>query len=94
MATLIVAYANGQTEKLAIQNRVQVGGDWSAPEYAPEQAEVVWIGTNPFANSLHWSVWLYRYTWSNPHPDWEISHADLVSAKTEASYVLMAMTVE
>jgi len=54
----------------------------------------VWIGTNPFANSLHWSVWLYRYTWSNPHPDWEISHADLVSAKTEASYVLMAMTVE
>lgn len=94
LATLVVAYANGQSEKLAIQNQVQVSGDWSAPEYAPKQAETGWIGTNPFANSLQWSVWLYRYTWSNPHPDWEISHVDLVSAKTEASYVLLAMSVE
>ncbi|MBI2946707.1 MAG: hypothetical protein HYY23_03615, partial [Verrucomicrobia bacterium] len=94
LATLVVAYANGQSEKLAIQNRVHAGGDRSGSEYAPKQAEAVWIGTNPFANSLQWSVWLYKYTWANPHPDWEISHIDLVSAKTEASYVLLAMSVE
>jgi hypothetical protein len=94
MATVVVEYVNGQVEKIPIQNRVHVADHWSTAQLAPAQAEVVWIGTYPFANSFQKSAWLYKYTWPNPHPDWEISRIDLVSTKTKASYTLVALTVE
>ncbi len=94
MAVLVVTYANGQIEKITIQTLVQVAEDWSSTLSAPKQAQVAWVGTNPLANSLQRCTRLFKYTWRNPHPDWEISQIDLVSTKSHASYELVAMTLE
>ena len=89
-----VADANGQVEKITIQDLVQIAGDWSSRPFAPKQAQVAWIGADPSADSFQRCVRLFKYTWPNPHPDWEISHVDLVSTKSNASYELVAMTLE
>jgi hypothetical protein len=94
MAVLVVKYANGQVEKITIQDLVQIAHDWSDSSSAPKQAQVAWVGADPLANSRQYCVRLFKYTWPNPHPDWEISQIDLVSTKSHASYVLVAMTLE
>jgi WD40 repeat protein/predicted Ser/Thr protein kinase len=94
MAVLVVKYANGQVEKITIQDLVQIAHDWSDSSSAPKQAQVAWVGADPLANSRQYCVRLFKYTWPNPHPDWEISQIDLVSTKSHASYVLVAITLE
>ena len=94
MAVLVVKYANGQVEKITIQDLVHIANDWSWSPSAPKEAQVAWVGADPFANSRQQCVRLFKYTWPNPHPDWEISQIDLVSTKSQASYVLVAMTLE
>jgi hypothetical protein len=94
MAVLVVKYANGQVEKFTIQDLVQIADRWSSNWLVPKQAEVAWVGADPDANSWQQCVRLFKYTWPNPHPDWEISQVDLVSTKSQASYVLVAMTLE
>lgn len=94
MAVLVVNYANGQVERITIQDLVQIAGDWSSWPFAPKQAQVAWIGADPLASSFQKCVRLFKYTWPNPHPDWEISHVDLLSTKSNASYVLVAVTLE
>ena len=94
MAAVLVKYANGQVEKITIQDLVQIANDWSSNPFAPKQAQVAWVGADPLANSFQYCVRLFKYTWPNPHPDWEISQVDLVSTKSDASYVLVAMTLE
>jgi hypothetical protein len=73
---------------------VQIAHDWSDSSSAPKQAQVAWVGADPLANSRQYCVRLFKYTWPNPHPDWEISQIDLVSTKSHASYVLVAITLE
>ena len=94
MASVLVKYANGQVEKITIQDLVQIANDYSSWPFAPKRAQVAWIGADPLANSLQKCARLFKYTWPNPHPDWEVSHVDLVSSKNDASYVLVAMTLE
>ena len=94
MAVLVVKYANGQAEKITIEDLVQIAHDWSDSPSAPKQAQVAWVGADPLANSRQNCVRLFKYTWPNPHPDWEISQIDLVSTRSHASYVLVAMTLE
>ena len=67
---------------------------WSGSSAETKQAEAAWMGTTALANASQAAVRLYKYTWTNPHPDWEIAQVDLASAKTKTSYVLVAMTVE
>ncbi|MCX6927819.1 MAG: hypothetical protein NT154_32110 [Verrucomicrobia bacterium] len=94
MAVLVVKYANGQVEKITIQDLVQIANDWSSEPFAPKQAQVAWVGADPHANLFQKCVRLFKYTWPNPHPDWEISQIDLVSTKNDASYMLVAITLE
>jgi hypothetical protein len=94
MAVLVVKYANGQVEKITIQDLVQIAHDWSDSPSAPKQAQVAWIGADSSADSFQMCVRLFKYTWSNPHPDWEISQIDLVSTKSNATYILVAITLE
>jgi WD40 repeat protein len=94
MAAVLVRYTNGQVEKIAIQDLAQVGSDVSSRSAAPRQAQEAWIGVDPLQNTWQQCVRLFKYTWSNPHPDWEVSQIDLVSTKSHASYVLVAMTIE
>lgn len=94
IAALTIQYANGQSHRLPIQHAVHLGSKWSVSSSVTKQAQVAWIGTTAIANASQNSIRLYKYTWTNPHPDSEIAHMDLASAKTKASYVLVAMTVE
>jgi len=94
IAALTIRYANRQEEKVPIQHAVHVAGDWSGTPSTTSDAQPVWIGTTALANANQNSVHLYKYTWPNPHPDWEIAQVDLASAKKKASYVLVAMTLE
>jgi hypothetical protein len=94
IAALNIRYANGQEEKAPIQHAIAVAGDVGGGGPAAKQARLAWIGTTALANANQNSLRLFQYTWSNPHPDWEIAQVDLVSAKAQASYVLVAMTVE
>jgi len=94
IAWLTIHYANEQRQRLPIEHAVNVFGDWSWPSDARKQAEVAWMGTTALANASQAAVLLNKYTWINPHPDWEITQVDLASAKTKASYLLVAMTVE
>ena len=94
IAALTIHYADGQDERLPIQHAVQVADAWSGASAVTKQAQAAWIGTTALANANQGAMRLYQYTWPNPHPDWEIAQVDLTSAKTKASYVLVAMTVE
>ena len=94
MAVLVVKYANGQVEKITIQDLVQIANDWYSSLSAPRQAQVALVRADPLANSSQSCVRLFKYTWPNPHPDWEIAQIDLVSTKSGASYELVAMTLE
>lgn len=94
IASLTIHYANGQRQRLRIEHAVHVADAWAGPAAVTKQAEVAWMGTTALANASQGTLRLYKYTWSNPHPDWDIAQVDLASAKTKASYVLVAMTVE
>ena len=93
LANLVVHYANGEAIALPIIANVHLSGDLGGGSGAKD-AEIAWIGTNPFGNSSQATVRLSKYTWTNPHPDWEISQLDLISAKTKSSYTLIALTAE
>jgi len=98
IAEVVVTYANGREEGFAIQDLVQIAGDWYAEAdgspSALKQARVALIGTDPLAASYNNCGRLFQYTWPNPHPEWEVSQLDLVSAKGDASYVLVALSAE
>jgi WD40 repeat protein len=95
VATVVVRYANSQFEKITMRNLIEVAADWSrSPSLLPEHAQVVWISTSPLLDANNSCARLFKYTWPNPHPDWQISTVDLVSSKGQSSYLLVAMTVE
>jgi hypothetical protein len=94
IASLTIHYANGQRERLPIEHAVNVADHWSGSSATTKQLEVAWMGTTALANANQAALRLYKYTWPNPHPDWEIAHVDLASTKTKASYILVAMTAE
>ncbi|MBI3418442.1 MAG: protein kinase [Verrucomicrobia bacterium] len=94
IAALTIHYANGQSQRLPIEHAVHLASDWSGASSETKQAKVAWIGTTALANANQNSIRLFKYTWPNPQPDWEIVSVDLASAKTRASYVLVALTVE
>ena len=91
---MIVHYANGQTERIPIQSQLHIVDHWFSPPVKPRLAEVVRLDTAPGVNAFSSTLRLCKYSWPNPHPDWEISHVDLVSAKSRASYHLLALTLE
>ena len=93
LANLLVHYANGKAMPLPIIANVHLSDEWGGGSGAKE-AEIAWIGTNPFADSSQATARLFKYTWTNPHPDWEILQLDLISAKTKSSYTLIALTAE
>ena len=94
IASLTIHYANGQREQLPIEHAVNVASEWYGPSTETKQGEVAWTGTTALASANQGTLRLYKHTWSNPHPEWEIAQVDLASARTKASYVLVAMTVE
>jgi hypothetical protein len=92
IAELTFRYANGQQERLSIQHGIQVAADDSAEPTGVKQAQIVSIVAHPYGSPP--AVRLYKYSWTNPHPDWEIAQLDLASTKGKASYVLLAITLE
>jgi WD40 repeat protein len=92
IAVLTFRYANGQQERLSIQHGIQVGADDDGGPADVKQAQIVSIVARPYSSPP--SVRLYKYSWPNPHPDWDIAQMDIESTRTKASYVLLAITTE
>jgi hypothetical protein len=94
VAALVIRYRNGQIQRQPIQHLVHVSASWGNQPTETENAQLAWIGSTVRSSASQSAVRLYRYTWPNPHPEWEIATADLESSQNGASYVLVAMTAE
>jgi hypothetical protein len=105
IARLIVHYQDGSQTEIGI-----VAGDdvldWWGPLYNTEAGNqrhprsqltvLAWAGSNPWIQkrSPDSSLRLYRTTFSNPHPELEISSVDYVSTMSQAAPFLIALTVD
>ena len=52
------------------------------------------MGLNQESHAASQQVQVFRYTWENPHPDWELQELDIQALDTKGSYELLALTVE
>ncbi|MBI2927384.1 MAG: protein kinase [Verrucomicrobia bacterium] len=94
VATLVFHFANGEQVRQLLESQIHVGDSWSTSPYEPEVAKVVWIGTDRDSNAASSTQRVFKYTWENRHPDWEVSRLDVSSARSKASYSLLAVSVE
>lgn len=106
IAKLIVRYANGTTEEIPIITGEHVL-DWWAPNYetgvredwrnvTAAGSELAWVGSNAYIKKRqpHLSLRLFKSTFRNPQPDFEIASIDYVSTDTSAAPFLLGLTVE
>ena len=85
VGTLSVVYANGQVEsvKLLYGKHIQCLTSEEPSGLTP----LLWRGVLGEAN-----VWLRRYAWKNPHPDWPIDSVNLASEGGVAAPILLGLT--
>lgn len=106
VAKLILHYTDGSEETIEIITGEHLL-DWWGPIYttgAPKnrrelgspEAELAWVGSNPFIKSSRpdESLRLYKATFDNPHPNVEVSTIEYVSTMTQAAPFMLGMTVE
>ena len=94
VALMKVRYTNGEEEQLRLINTVHLSNSWGSYEYEHEGTDVVWMGLNRESHAASQQVQVFRYTWENPHPDWELQELDIQALDTKGSYELLALTVE
>jgi len=86
IGSYILHFADGQSETLPIIYGEDVTEERGIR--APSaRAKLAWPGSKT-------KLPIYQVTWTNPQPDVEIKSLDLVSAMTETSPLLIAITVE
>ncbi len=102
IAKLVLHYADGTQAELPIVQGgqlLQFEGP-SMPmglEDLSSNAELAWLGTNPYLKEYHpgWSLHLYRATFQNPKPDLEVTSVVYVSTMSPVMAPFIAgMTVE
>jgi hypothetical protein len=69
---------------------------WCDPETgeATRNATVAWTGKNAAAEAQGMALRLYKFTWENPLADATIESIDLVSANSNSSPFVVAITAE
>ena len=87
IATATITYTDG-TRADAEMNNLMAAGDWRAAP-AVRLGDFAWQGYCV----RHDPVAVYVYRWQNPHPDKTIAAMSL-SAGKDATYILIAMTLE
>jgi hypothetical protein len=93
----LVHYANGNSETIALNYGVNIA-EWWAPQRELSSLSpgtvVAWTGTNPIRQRGHENVYLFKFTWTNPYPDWAIATIDFSSALAKPAPFLIAITAE
>lgn len=98
VSRFVLRYADNSTEELPVLSGRDIGNWWAfglpdMPEN-PGDALVVWSGKNRANLMDRCSLYLYKSSRANPHPDLELESIDLVSTMSPASPILVALTVE
>jgi len=94
----VVHYANSSTERIPIVYGRDLVNWWlwgRGFRELPTDAHVAWTGPNDVsATNKGLQVRLFTRTWTNPHPDKEITTLDVISAGTLCDPFLVAVTLE
>ncbi|HMO66741.1 MAG TPA: hypothetical protein PKE47_16240, partial [Verrucomicrobiota bacterium] len=90
-----VRYADGGTAAARVRFGREIHGGWrqaDEPIPAPAAARIVWRGRNPVADRAGYAVVVYLMSWENPRPDETAATLELVSAMTDSSVGVVAVT--
>jgi hypothetical protein len=95
----VLHFLNGQQLEIPIIYGESVGDWWSAGDQRdfkstdPPTFEVVWTGFNEFSRAWYASpIRLFKMTWTNSHPDWEVKTVDAVAGNGDL--MLFAISTE
>jgi hypothetical protein len=90
-----IHYSNNHIEIIPIVYEGNVVDWWFLPgDKTPVDSIIAFTGENERTKNLGYFIQLYKFTWSNPFPDVEITEMDFVSDGKESAPFLMAVTVE
>ncbi len=95
----VVRYVNGFHETVPIVYGKNLVDWWhfGGQNNDPSDARIAWTGSNEMIDDRHEAgleIHLFAFTWTNPHPDKEISTIDMVSSESACDPYLIALTVE
>lgn len=99
VARLVFRYTDGTRHEQPILYGHHVRDWWRAKVELPArvvdpQTKVVWRGTHRQAEAYAKTLRLYRTVLANPQPDKPVARLELVSAKEEPAWVILAMTTD
>ena len=99
LGNYVIHYADGSREKIPIVYGKNLVDWWHFPtqKNAPSEAKVGWKGGNEMLDGRKaedLKIRLFAFTWTNPHPDKEITTIDVVSSVSACDPYLIAVTVE
>jgi hypothetical protein len=98
LGNYVIHYADGSQEKIPIAYGKNVVDWWHFPTQTndPSDAKIAWKGSNQMVEDKKEGVEirLYSFTWTNPHPDKEITRMDVASSMSACDPFLIAVTVE
>jgi WD40 repeat protein len=92
----LLRYANGQTAEFPVEYGRDVRNWWTVdgePAVTPSAA-VVWVGSTPGAAASGRTIRLWKRTYVNPVPEFDIAEMDFVSAMAYPAPALMAVTID
>ncbi|HTL54965.1 MAG TPA: protein kinase [Candidatus Limnocylindrales bacterium] len=99
VSSYVVHYSDQQSQRIDNVYGRDVRSWWTNPGESlstdPEHAELVWMGTNPQAESSDAkSLRMFKRTWENPWADRRITSVDFESARRGVGPFLVAITAE
>ena len=91
----VIHYADGSHGRIPIVYGRNLVDWWDSRKEEPTEAKAVWTGSNETTGMNPGpKIRLFAVTWTNPHPEKEISSLDVLSAGKECDPFLVALTLE
>ena len=91
VGSYVIHFADGALEEVPILYGEGTGNWWAMPADLKRPGPgVVWQGTN----AVNQPIQLFKQTWANPRPEFEIKSLDFESRRTRVAPFLIAVTVE
>jgi WD40 repeat protein len=92
----VIHYADGQTAEIPLVTGRNIQDWWADPKAigSNDDAQVVWVGSNPEATAHQCNINLVMLTWNNPKPDVQIQSVDFLQVGNGGQPFLVALTAE